>query len=198
MANPMKVFDKQATILRTLAAGLMVLVLVSVALAASGSRMQGERAADASRESRSLASMHPDMPDPLQAWQLIIGQVMERAEPSGFSLRKGVKYLAIDADTLTGLPSENQNALFAFLENYGLQTLDKGRQELEREGYIANLTFKEGYLIEVKVWLKSFRMLEVNASLWHSGAGAYGWRGMILAYRDGRWQIEHGGGYYVA
>lgn len=171
-----------------------LLVFLLLAARGSGAGLPASMIDPSSGQIKQAASIRSNQSAPVYAYLLAIDLLMDRAQTQA----RWLKYLAIDATSLVGGDNEAREVLFANLEKYGLAVLDKGREQLEAEKYIENLIFREGYLIDIKIRNRGFLSLSLDAVLYHSGAGAFGWRGMIFAKQGGKWFLENDGGWFIA
>ena len=124
-------------------------------------------------------------PDPIDAYLLVIDKLYE----DDIALNDNIKYLAINTTTMANLNQEGRVTLLEELEKYGYTVLDMTFDELEKEGYIRDLYFKEGILIRIEDEVMEDNIIKMNASKWKSGLGAIGYDGMTLEYNGEIWEV---------
>ena len=71
-------------------------------------------------------------------------------------------------------------------------------EELEEEGYIKNLFFEEGILFEIKDETMQGATITMDISKWRSGLGAIGYDGLIVKYKNGKWEIVKQGNAWIS
>lgn len=123
--------------------------------------------------------------DPIDAYLLVIDMLYED-DPA---LNHNIRYLAIDTTNMTNLTEEDKDILLEELEKYGHTVLNMTYYELEEEGYIEDLYFKEGILIRIEDEVMEDNIVKMNASKWKSGLGAIGYDGMTVEYNGEIWEI---------
>lgn len=86
------------------------------------------------------------------------------------------KYINIDTKSFEDFSQEDKEQLFEYIsKKYSVTMLDKTFKELEDEGYIKNLSFKDGLVFNVNKYLKNnSNEVSLEGMKWVSGIGAIG------------------------
>ncbi|EKY24407.1 hypothetical protein HMPREF0216_02707 [Clostridium celatum DSM 1785] len=86
------------------------------------------------------------------------------------------KYINIDTKSFEDFSQEDNEQLFEYIsKKYSVTMLDKTFKELEDEGYIKNLSFKDGLVFNVNKYLKNnSNEVSLEGMKWVSGIGAIG------------------------
>ncbi len=105
-------------------------------------------------------------------------------------LNSDVKYINIDTSTFEGFTEEDKEQLFDYIsKKYKVSILDKTFQELEKEGYIQNLTFIDGINFKVGKYIKNTENeISFEGAKWASGIGAIGFTTKAEKI-NGAWKI---------
>ena len=117
-------------------------------------------------------------------------------EDSG--LNGDIKYIALDTSSIINLDDSERQELLQALESYGFTVLDMTMEELEEEGYIKNLFFEEGILFQIKDEPMQETSITMDISKWRSGLGAIGYDGLIVKYKNGKWEIVKQGNAWIS
>ena len=117
-------------------------------------------------------------------------------EDSG--LNGDIKYIALDTSSIINLDDSERQELLQALESYGFTVLDMTMEELEEEGYIKDLFFEEGILFEIKDETMQGATITMDISKWRSGLGAIGYDGLIVKYKNGKWEIVKQGNAWIS
>lgn len=135
-----------------------------------------------------------EVPDPMDAYLVVIDMLYK----DDSVLNENIKYLAMDTTNMTNLTEEDKEILLEELEEYGHTVLNMTFEELEEEGYIEDLYFKEGILLEIDDEPMEDNAIKMNASKWKSGLGAIGYDGMIVEYNGEIWEVTEVGGNWIS
>lgn len=117
-------------------------------------------------------------------------------EDSG--LNGDIKYIALDTSSIINLDDSEKQELLQTLEIYGFTVLDMTMEELEEEGYIKNLFFEEGILFQIKDETMQGTSITMDISKWRSGLGAIGYDGLVVKYKNGKWEIVKQGNAWIS
>ena len=93
---------------------------------------------------------------------------------------------------------KQKSALLKEVEKYGYTVLDMTFDELEEQGYIEDLYFKEGILFKLEDKPMSGSSITMDASKWRSGLGAIGYNDLEVKYKSGRWVITKAGSAWIS
>ncbi|MFZ5967336.1 MAG: hypothetical protein ACOYVK_09200 [Bacillota bacterium] len=132
--------------------------------------------------------------DTVEAYAMVIDQLY--AEDSG--LNHDIKYIALDTSLMVNLTDEGKEKLLEQLENYGFEVLNMTFEELEKQGYIQELFFKEGILFRIEDEPIKNNTITMKASKWRSGTGAIGFEDLIIKYKNGQWEITSLGSSWIS
>lgn len=124
-------------------------------------------------------------PNMAEAYTTVIDKLY--TEDSG--LNGDIKYLAIDTSLMTNLADETKAELLKQLGSYGFIVLDMSFEELQKQGYIKDLYFKEGILFRIEDEPIKNNSITMKASKWRSGLGAIGHNNLTINFKDGKWEI---------
>ncbi|WP_312811246.1 hypothetical protein [Sedimentibacter sp.] len=105
------------------------------------------------------------------------------------ALNSEIKFIAIDTSLIKNLTDEQKFTLLKEVEKYGYTVLDMTFEELEENGYIEDLYFKEGILFRLEDNTIKGKSIIMDASKWRSGLGAIGYNGLQVEYKNGEWKI---------
>lgn len=125
------------------------------------------------------------VPDVVDAYKMVINKLYN--EDKG--LNNDIKYIAIDTSLMVNLTEDTKVELLKQLEEYGVIVLDMTYKELEEQGYIQDLYFKEGILFKIEDESMKSNTIKMNVSKWRSGLGAIGYNDLILKCIRGEWRI---------
>jgi len=114
------------------------------------------------------------------------------------ALNVGIKYIAIDTSTIINLNDEEKEDLVNELKAYEFEILEMGMEELKENGYIENLSFKNGILFEITNDSMEGDRITLDISKWRSGLGAIGYDDMVVSYEDEEWKIEEEGTAWIS
>jgi len=131
-------------------------------------------------------------PNMVEAYTTVIDKLY--TEDSG--LNHDIKYLAIDTSLMANLTDETKAELLKKLDNYGFTILDMPFKELQKQGYIEDLYFKEGILFRIEDEPIKNNSIIMKASKWRSGLGAIGYNNLTIKLMDGKWEITELGGLW--
>lgn len=133
-------------------------------------------------------------PNSVDAYKTVIDKLYN--EDTG--LNSNTKYIAIDTSAMVNLNDDAKTELLKQLENYGLELLDMTFDELEKQGYIQDLYFKEGILFKIEDTPLKNNVITMNVSKWRSGLGAIGYNNLVIKYNDGEWKITKLGEAWIS
>lgn len=123
---------------------------------------------------------------------------IEKLYEEDSALNHEIQYIAIDTSTIVNLSDEEKDQLLESLKDYGFTVLDRTMEELEEEGYVEDLYFEEGIFFEIEDEAIEGNSITMDISKWRSGLGAIGYDGMVLTYKDNRWEIEKQGDAWIS
>lgn len=126
-----------------------------------------------------------DTPNILEAYTTVIDKLY--TEDRG--MNNDIKYLAVDTSRMVNLTDKTKAELLKELNKYGLIVLDMTFKDLEKQGYIEDLYFKEGILIQIEDQPIENNSIKMKASKWRSGKGATGYNQLTIEYTEGKWKI---------
>ena len=91
-------------------------------------------------------------------------------------LNSGIKYISINTKTFKDFSKEDKKQLFNYIaDKYNVTMLDMSIDELKNEGYVKELSFKEGVLFQVDKYNSySSNSVALEGKKWRSGKGAIG------------------------
>lgn len=135
-----------------------------------------------------------ETPDPLGAYTTVIDKLYNEDT----ALNHEIKYIAIDTSLIQNLTNEQKSILLKEIGKYGFAVLDMTFKELEENGYIEDLNFKEGIFFRLKDEPVKGNSITMDASKWRSGLGAIGYDGLKLEYNDGEWTIKSVGTSWIS
>ncbi|MEL7649941.1 MAG: hypothetical protein AAGU76_17810 [Sedimentibacter sp.] len=144
--------------------------------------------------SLSAGCSRTEPPDAIGAYEAAIDRLYMEDE----ALNTGIKYLAIDTSEMVNLTEENKKTLLKNLEKYGLTVLDATMEQLKEQGYIKDTNFEEGILFKIRDEKMKNSSVAMDVSKFRSGLGAIGYDGMVIKYRDGRWEITKSGSPWIS
>ena len=106
----------------------------------------------------------------------IYGQMIDMVWDIDSALNSGVSYINVDTRTFDGFNEEDKKQLFEYLaEQYDAEILDKTMDELKDEGYIEDLSFKDGIVFSIDKYIKNSEdKISLEGRKWASGMGAIG------------------------
>jgi Ca-activated chloride channel family protein len=133
-------------------------------------------------------------PNAVDAYKIVIDKLYNEDE----GLNSDIKYLAIDTTTMVNLNDDAKVELLKALEDYGLIVLDMTFEELEKQGYIEDLYFKEGILFKIEDEPMKNNTIKMNVSKWRSGLGAIGYNNLVMKYKNGEWEITKIGEAWIS
>ena len=142
----------------------------------------------------SLGCTQPGEINKVDAYTTAIDKLYQ--EDSG--LNGDIKYIALDTSSIINLDDSERQELLQALESYGFTVLDMTMEELEEEGYIKDLFFEEGILFEIKDETMQGATITMDISKWRSGLGAIGYDGLIVKYKNGKWEIVKQGNAWIS
>jgi len=142
----------------------------------------------------SIGCTQPGEIDKVDAYKTVIDKLYQ--EDSG--LNGDIKYIAIDTSSIINLDESEKQELLHELESYGFTVLDMTMGELEEEGYIKNLFFVEGILFEIDDETMQGTSITMDISKWRSGLGAIGYDGLIVKYKNSKWEIVKQGNAWIS
>lgn len=128
------------------------------------------------------------------AYTTVIDKLYE--EDSG--LNGDIKYIAIDTSKMVNLTDEGKVELLKELESYGFTVLDMTFDELEKQGYIKDLYFEEGILFRIEDEPMKNNSITMDISKWRSGLGAIGYDGLVIKYKNEKWEIKKQGNAWIS
>ncbi len=132
--------------------------------------------------------------DKVDAYTTVIDKLYQ--EDSG--LNGDIKYIALDTSSIINLDDSEKQQLLQELEGHGFTVLDMTMEELEEEGYIKNLFFEEGILFQIKDEPMQGTSITMDISKWRSGLGAIGNDGLVVKYKNGKWEIVKQGNAWIS
>jgi hypothetical protein len=91
-------------------------------------------------------------------------------------LNDNIKYISINTKTFKDFSKEDKAQLFKYIsDKYNVTMLDMSMDELKNEGYVKDLSFKEGVLFQVDKYNSySSKSVSFEGMKWRSGLGAIG------------------------
>lgn len=135
-----------------------------------------------------------EAPDILGAYT----EVIDKLYNEDMALNSDIKYIAIDTSLINNLSDEQKSSLLKDLGKYGYTALDMTFEELEEEGYIEDLYFKEGILFKIEDEPMSGNSITMDVSKWRSGLGAIGYDDLKVEYKNGKWEITKTGSAWIS
>lgn len=124
--------------------------------------------------------------------------VIEKLYKEDIGLNSNIKYIAVDTSLIVNLTDEGKAELLKKLEIYGFTVLNMTFEELEKEGYIKDLYFEEGISFKIEDKPIKNNSITMNISKWRSGLGAIGYDGLVIEYRNDRWEIKKLGDAWIS
>lgn len=124
--------------------------------------------------------------------------VIDKLYNEDIALNSNIKYIAVDTSLIKNLSDEQKFALLKEVEKYGLTVLHMTFEELEKQGFIEDLYFKEGILFRLEDELMSGSSINMDASKWRSGLGAIGYNDLEVKYKNGKWIITKTGSAWIS
>lgn len=114
-------------------------------------------------------------------------------------LNSDVKYISVNTKSMKDFSEEDSDQLFEYLEKkYNVEVLDMSIDELEQEGYVKDLSFKDGILFEIDRYFSSTENnISFDGKKWASGMGAIGFH-LEAKLKDGEWEIEKCGMTWIS
>lgn len=135
-----------------------------------------------------------ETPDIIGAYTAVIDKLYNE----DMALNSDIKYIAIDTSKINNLSDIQKSSLLKELEKYGYTVLDMTFEELEKEGYIEDLYFKEGILFKIEDEPVSGKSIIMNVSKWRSGLGAIGYDDLKVVYKNGEWKVTKTGNAWIS
>lgn len=135
-----------------------------------------------------------EAPDVVGAYAVVIDKLYNE----DIALNSDIKYIAIDTSLINNLSEEQKSSLLKDLEKYGYTVLDMTFEELEKEGYIEDLYFKEGILFKIKDKTVNGKSITMDVSKWRSGLGAIGYDDLKVEYKNGKWEVTKTGSAWIS
>ena len=124
--------------------------------------------------------------------------VIKKLYKEDIGLNSNIKYIAVDTSLIVNLTDEGKAELLKKLESYGFTVLNMTFEELEKEGYIKDLYFEEGILFKIEDKPIKNNSITMNISKWRSGLGAIGYDGLVIEYRNDKWEIMKLGDAWIS
>lgn len=140
------------------------------------------------------AGCSQEIQDPVGAYSTVIDKLYNES----VALNHDIKFIAIDTSLINNLSEEQKSDLLKDVEKYGYEVLDMTFEELEEQGYIEDLYFKEGILFKLKDKPISRNSILMNVSKWRSGLGAIGYNDLKVEYKNGNWKIKMTGSAWIS
>lgn len=135
-----------------------------------------------------------EVTDTVGAYATVIDQLYNE----DIGLNSDIKYIAIDTSLIKNLSDEQKSALIKEVEKYGHTVLHMTFEELEEQGYIEDLYFKEGILFKLEDKKISGNSITMDASKWRSGLGAIGYDDLKVENKNGKWKITKTGSAWIS
>ncbi len=124
--------------------------------------------------------------------------VIDKLYNEDSALNSDIKYVAIDTSLINNLNDEQKSSLLKDLERYGYTVLDMTFEELEAQGYIEDLFFKEGILFKIEDESVGNKSIIMDASKWRSGLGSIGYDDLKIEYKNGKWEVTSTGNAWIS
>lgn len=124
--------------------------------------------------------------------------VIDKLYNEDTALNSDIKYIAVDTSLIKNLSDEQRSILLKKVEDYGYIVLDMTFKELEEQGYIDDLYFKEGILFKLEDVSKSKNSITMDVSKWRSGLGAIGYDDLVVKYQNGKWEVKKTGSAWIS
>lgn len=124
--------------------------------------------------------------------------VIDKLYNEDMALNHDIKYIAIDTSLINNLSEDQKSALLKDVEKYGYIVLDMTFEELEEQGYIDDLYFKEGILFKIEDRPMSGNSILMDVSKWRSGLGAIGYDDLKVQFKSGNWKITKIGSAWIS
>lgn len=141
-----------------------------------------------------LVGCSQETPDTVGAYTTVIDQLYNE----DMALNSDIKYIAIDTSLMINLSEEQKQILLKELEKYGHTVLDMTFEELEEEGYIEELQFKEGIFFKISDELINGKSITMDVQKWRSGLGAIGYDDLVVKYNNSKWEITKTGNAWIS
>lgn len=111
--------------------------------------------------------------------------------PLDEGLNGGMKYIAIDTNTLKHLPANDKQELLKYFEKYHVEVMDASLEKLKEMGLFDEKTLSlDGILLRVqKMEILSQKKAVIEGSKYRSGIGAIGVK-CVIEYKDGEWKVK--------
>jgi Ca-activated chloride channel family protein len=135
-----------------------------------------------------------ETPDKVGAYTAVIDKLYNEDE----ALNSDIKYIAVDTSLINYLSDNQKLILLKDLEKYGYTVLDMTFEELEKEGYIEDLYFKEGILFKLEDKTMNKNSITMDVSKWRSGLGAIGYDDLKAVYKNGKWEVTKTGNAWIS
>lgn len=135
-----------------------------------------------------------EAPDKIGAYTTVI----DRLYNEDIALNSDIKYIAIDTSKINNLSNEEKLSLVKDLEKYGYIVLNMTFEELEKEGYIKELYFKEGILFKIEDEPANGNSITMDVSKWRSGLGAIGYDDLKVEYKNSKWEVTKTGNAWIS
>lgn len=124
--------------------------------------------------------------------------VIDKLYNEDTALNSDIKYIAVDTSLIKNFSDEQMSILLKKVEDYGYIVLDMTFEELEEQGYIDDLYFKEGILFKLEDVSKSKNSIIMDVSKWRSGLGAIGYDDLVVKYQNGKWEVKKTGSAWIS
>lgn len=124
--------------------------------------------------------------------------VIDKLYNEDMALNHDIKYIAIDTSLINNLSEVQKSQLLKEVEKYGYIVLDMTFEELEKQGYVEDLYFKEGILFKLEDKPMSGNSILMNVSKWRSGLGAIGYNDLKVEYKNGNWKVTKTGSAWIS
>ena len=141
-----------------------------------------------------LVGCSQETPDTVGAYTTVIDMLYNE----DMALNSDIKYIAIDTSLMINLSEEQKQILLKQLDKYGHTVLDMTFEELEKEGYIEELQFKEGIFFKISDELINGKSITMDVQKWRSGLGAIGYDDLVVKYTYGNWKITKTGSAWIS
>ncbi len=116
------------------------------------------------------------------------------------ALNQGMKYIAIDMDTLKGISRDNEKEISEYFEKKYTKVKDASLEDLKKEGEFdaRNKLLKNGVAVKVnKIMEFTDESIEFEASKYKSGLGAIGME-FKFKKQDNGWKLVDSGLRWIA
>ena len=111
------------------------------------------------------------------------------------ALNTEIKKIAVDTAGMQNLTTPAKEALFAGLESYGCELLDKSYAQLKEEGYLTVEEsgrpggFVDGILVSIEDEPYTDGKIRFNVEKWRGPLGAVMFHGNLIAWDGNAWQV---------